>query len=87
MLGPVLYTLFSSKLPWNQMRNHPVLGAGCAAQQLVIMPVAYVYHILLADDETTSSSRREGTFSLPKFFLPSQTALPHGAWAVSGGND
>lgn len=58
------------------MRNHPVLGAGCAAQQLVIMPVAYVYHILLADDETTSSSRREGTFSLPKFFLPSQTALP-----------
>lgn len=33
------------------MRNQPVLGAGCAAQQLLIMSHAYIDRFLLADDE------------------------------------
>ena len=33
------------------MRNQPVLGAGCAAHQLLIMSYAYIDRFLLADDE------------------------------------
>jgi hypothetical protein len=35
----VLYRLFASLLPWNQMRNHCSWVLACAAQRLVIVPV------------------------------------------------
>jgi hypothetical protein len=32
----LLYTFVHARLPWNQMRNQPVLGAGCWA--LAVLP-------------------------------------------------
>jgi hypothetical protein len=85
MLGPSYTHSSVADCLWNQMRNHPVLGAGGAAQQLVIMPVAYVYRILLADDERHRAVAEKVRFLFQNSFFLRRQPFSMELGAVSGG--